>query len=276
MFESPSDANWLDRFDRAGFAILEGVLSRVDIVALSEATQAYASGGHDGALNRGGEVYGGRDLLWRVPAVSSLARSTEVLGRIQEILGPKAFPVRGIFFDKTLTTNWNLPWHQDLTIAVQSRIDMPGFGPWTRKANIPHAHAPAELLERMVTIRLHLDDTGAGDGPLRVLPGSHRAGKLSGPDISRWASGSHGSAVDCVVSAGGAVIMRPLLLHASASRTSAGHRRVIHLEYAAEDLPSGLQWYERPDRKDPAVSLALACYPGECANAERVGKRRGL
>jgi hypothetical protein len=37
--------------------------------------------------------------------------------------------------------------------------------------------------------------------------------------------------------------MRPLLLHASASARVPGHRRVIHLEYAAESLPDGLEWY---------------------------------
>ena len=33
---------------------------------------------------------------------------------------PGAFVVRGLFFDKTPTTNWNLPWHQDMTIAVRA------------------------------------------------------------------------------------------------------------------------------------------------------------
>ena len=220
---------------------------------LLEATRAYSEGGHDGVLDRGGLVYGGRDLLWRVPQVFSLARSPEILSLAQRILGSRAFPVRGLFFDKTLETNWNLPWHQDLTVAVSARGDVAGFGPWTRKAGIPHAHAPAELLARMVTIRLHLDDSGRGDGPLRVLPGSHREGRLSGRAVLDWAGRAGTLAVDCCVNAGGAVLMRPLLLHASASRVSAGHRRVIHLEYAAEDLPGGLEWYRPADWAAPVL-----------------------
>lgn len=40
--------------------------------------------------------------------------------------------------------------------------------------------------------------------------------------------------------------MRPLLLHASSPAASPGHRRVLHVEYAAAGLPGGLQWYEAP------------------------------
>jgi hypothetical protein len=237
----------IDEFNRSGFAIIEAALSPLRVTGLIEATRTCAARGHNGALDRSGEVYGGRDLLWRVPEIRRLALSPEVLGRVQAILGPTAFPVRGLFIDKTLTTNWNLPWHQDLTIAVSSRLDVPGFGPWTRKAGVPHVHAPAELLARMVTIRLHLDDSGPGDGPLRVLPGSHLAGKLSSPEVTAWSTRAGDLAVDCIVPAGGAIMMRPLLLHSSASRTTPGHRRVIHLEFAAEQLSGGLEWYKGAD-----------------------------
>jgi len=99
-------------------------------------------------------------------------------------------------------------------------------------------------LGRMVTVRVHLDNCGAQNGPMRVLPGSHTTGKLVSGAIASWAARAGELAVDCVVPAGGAVIMRPLLLHASASGTAVGHRRVIHLEYAAEALPGPLEWYE--------------------------------
>ena len=93
-------------------------------------------------------------------------------------------------------------------------------------------------------LRPHLDASGPGDGPLRALPGSHAAGKLSDQTLAAWSSRARELAVDCNVAAGGAVLMQPLLVHASASRTEPGHRRVIHLEYAAESLPGGLEWYQ--------------------------------
>jgi hypothetical protein len=251
--ESRSNAGWIGRLERDGYAILDRVIGPERLPDLIEATRDYASVVHDGRLDRRGEVYGGRDLLWRNPAVGRLARSRELSAIAESVLGPGAFPVRGLFFDKTPTVNWNLPWHQDLTIAVRERRDVPGFGPWTLKGGIPHAHAPADLLARMVTIRLHLDDCGPSSGPMRVLPGSHAAGKLDPGAIATWTTRASTHAVDCVVPAGGVVIMRPLLLHASASGTGPGHRRVIHLEYAAEPLPAGLEWHQ-PACKPEAIS----------------------
>ena len=143
-----------------------------------------------------------RNLIWRVPAIRRLARASQLLEIVRAILGPGAFAVRGLYFEKTLTTHWNLPWHQDLTIAVQARRDVPGFGPWTVKAGIAHANAPGELLGRMVTIRLHLDDCDLENGPMRVLPGSHAAGKLDAAAIARWAAQAGERAVDCIVRAG--------------------------------------------------------------------------
>jgi hypothetical protein len=241
---STAVGGWIDRLDRDGFAILEGVATLERVAELMEATRTYASGVHDGRLERRGEVYGGRDLLWRNPEIGRLARSPELTTIARAILGPGAFAVRGLFFDKTPMVNWNLPWHQDLTIAVRERRDVPGFGPWTLKGGIPHTHAPASLLARMLTIRLHLDDCGPSSGPLRVLPGSHAQGKLDPGAIATWSARSETLVVDCLVSAGGVVVMRPLLLHASASGTGPCHRRVIHLEHAAEALPGGLEWYD--------------------------------
>ena len=238
-----SISGWSDNLERDGYTILAHILSPLLVADLIEATRAYATGGHDGLLDRRGEVYGGRDLLWRIEEVRRLARSRALTDIAETVLGPGAFAVRGLFFDKTPTANWNLPWHQDLTIAVRARREVPGFGPWTRKGGIPHVHAPADLLARMLTIRLHLDDCGPESGPLRVLPGSHASGKFDPGAIATWSSRAGALAADCLVPAGGAVIMRPLILHASASGTGPGHRRVIHLEYAAEDLPGGLEWY---------------------------------
>jgi hypothetical protein len=236
--------SWPERLDRDGFVILERIATPDRVAELIEATRVYATGSSDGLLDRRGEVYGGRDLLWRIDEVRRLSGSRALLDIAETVLGPGAFAVRGLFFDKTPTANWNLPWHQDLTIAVRERRETPGFGPWTRKGGIAHVHAPAELLARMLTIRLHLDDCGTESGPMRVMPGSHAAGKQDTGTIATWSARAGERAVDCLAPAGGAVIMRPLLLHASASGTGPGRRRVIHLEYAAEDLPSGLHWYE--------------------------------
>jgi hypothetical protein len=100
----------------------------------------------------------------------------EITGPIGAIaataIGPGALPVRAILFDKTAGRNWALAWHQDRTIVVRERIDAPGFGPWTVKSGLIQVEPPFEILKRMVTVRVHLDQVDASNAPLRIVPGS--------------------------------------------------------------------------------------------------------
>ena len=242
---SEGSRDWVSTLDRDGFVIRDHVVASDRVAELIALSRNWLVAGREGVLDRQGETYGVRDLLWRFPEVRALADSPELRQLVEPVIGPEAFAVRGLYFDKTPDANWNLPGHQDLTIALDQRLDVEGFGPWTVKAGIVHAHAPAELLGRMVTVRIHLDDCGVENGPMRVLRGSHSSGKLAPKEVAEWSSRVSEVASDCLVPAGGAVIMRPLILHASASATGLGHRRVIHLEYAAESLPAGLSWYGR-------------------------------
>ena len=142
--------------------------------------------------------------------------------------------------DKTSEANWNVAWHQDLSIAVRERMDVRGFGPWSIKAGVVHVQPPREVLERMVTLRLHLDDCMAENGPLRVIPCSHSQGVLTPAKVSQMTSES--KAVTCTVGTGGAIVMRPLILHASSKALRPSHRRVVHLEFSSAELPAPLQW----------------------------------
>ena len=230
-------------FETDGFAIVAGVLTADEVDALA-AEFAVAEGvSSAGALQRGGQVYARRNVLTDVRLVRGLARSEAVRSLVEPVLGSGAFASRGLLFDKTSEANWMVPWHQDLTVAVKARIDAPGFGPWTVKAGVAHVRPPVSVLERMLTVRVHLDDCGPGLGPLRVLPGSHRDGRIGAEGCRAWLE--RVEAVPCLVTRGAVVLMRPLLLHASSAADVPGHRRVVHLEFAAEPLPHGVEWYER-------------------------------
>jgi hypothetical protein len=204
-----------------GFALAPQVLPRrtqTDLIA--------RLGPVDGAGKRG---------LLAVPEVAALARSERLLALVRPHLPAEPFPVRAIYFDKSAETNWLVPWHQDLTLALRAPATVPGFGPWSEKEGIPHVQPPVELLEQMLTVRLHLDDADETNGALRVLPGSHRLGRLTSPRIQELRS--TGTEVLCSAAAGAALLMRPLLLHASGRSTSPRHRRILHLEYAAFAYP---------------------------------------
>ncbi len=158
----------------------------------------------------------------------------------ESVLGPAAVAVRGILFDKNPSANWKVPWHQDLSIAVNQRAELRSFGPWSVKAGITHVQPPIEVLHQMCTIRLHLDACGPENGPLKVIPGSHHDGILTDAQIvSRI---KRGPIQICTVPQDGAVLMRPLILHASSAAEVPGHRRVIHFEFCSAELPKTLQW----------------------------------
>lgn len=224
---------------RDGFAIVPDALDAIAVDALLAAVAPLA----DVAAGTRGGV---RHLLRDVPAVRALAQHPAMREVAESALGPGAFAVRGLLFDKTPGANWKVVWHQDLTIAVRERREVPGFGPWTEKDGVPHVQPPAALLARMVAVRLHLDDCTAANGPVRVIPGSHRDGRLSAADVERWRAAV--PEVTCTVPRGGILAFHSLLLHASSPALDASHRRVVHLEYAAAEwaeLPGGLAWHER-------------------------------
>lgn len=224
------DLRFVEFFDHAGFAVVENVLEEAAIAKLTDAVSSAAGPGG----------YAMRNLLKSVPAVRQLAASPGVRSLVEPVLGPDAFPVKGILFDKTPGANWKVAWHQDTMIAVHERIETPGFGPWSVKEGVVHVQPPPEVLAGMMTIRVHLDDCGLDNGPLRVIPGSQRHGQFDGSAIDAWRDSK--PAVVCAVPRGGVLLMRPLTLHASSAATMPGHRRVVHIEFAAGLLPNRLHW----------------------------------
>lgn len=123
---------------------------------------------------------------------------------------------------------------------MQERVEAEGFGPWSINADVLHVQPPAEVLEHMVSVRLHLDNCGEENGALRVIPGSHLHGRT--PEDAIQAMRETHEFV-CVVGVGRALLMRPLLLHASSPSRVPGHRRVVHLDFASVQLPNGMRWF---------------------------------
>jgi hypothetical protein len=121
---------------------------------------------------------GARHLMGNA-AVSGVARDRRLLDLASAALGMSAVPYRATLFDKSLASNWLVVWHQDTALPLEHRRDAVGWGPWSTKAGVVYAHAPASALQRIVALRVHLDDSTSENGPLRVIPGSHELGVRS-------------------------------------------------------------------------------------------------
>jgi ectoine hydroxylase-related dioxygenase (phytanoyl-CoA dioxygenase family) len=229
---------WLHSLNEQGFALLSNVIPAGKTAELVSQINGVLQQRLADVDSKPG--YALRHLTKSVPAVNTLARSLAITSLVGAAIGPHPFIVRSLFFDKTPGANWKVAWHQDLTIAVREKIEAPGFRAWSVKEGVIHVQPPASVLESMLTLRLHLDDCSAENGALQVLPGSHRSGLLNAEEISRWRENVAPTALE--IPAGGAILMKPLLLHASSPALRPSHRRVIHLEFASTNLPCGLKW----------------------------------
>jgi hypothetical protein len=180
--------------------------------------------------------------LFGDPALAQVLKPGGTMDRLaRDRLGNEAIPVRAILFDKRPGANWALGWHQDRTIAVRAQREVPGFGPWSRKARVVHVEPPFHYIERMVTLRAHLDDCGADNGALLIVRASHKLGRIPVKGVERAVS--CGEQFVCTARAGDVWVYASSILHASDAATNPTHRRVLHVDFSADALPGGLEWY---------------------------------
>lgn len=218
-------------FDSAGFEVIENVLS----VENTESLLAVLTKRQLKPL-RGGI----RRIEQLIPEVATLAQSSKLLDIARKHLAAKPRLVRAIYFDKSPDHNWFVTWHQDRTVAVSDRFEMTGWGPWSLKAGAWHVHPPIEVLEQMVTLRVHLDAATIANGCLKIALGSHRLGLIPSEQVTKQIDKSH--VAYCEAAVGGVLIMRPHILHASEKSSVTTRRRVLHFEYSSFQLPEDITW----------------------------------
>lgn len=192
-------------------------------------------------FRKSADVFAIRQFLKEIPEIKDLIFNDTIKTIVRKLFGDKYFAVKSIYFDKPETSNWYVAYHQDLTISVDKKMEIAGFGPWTAKQNQFAVQPPIPFLENICTIRIHLDDTDEYNGALKVIPGSHTKG-IYRPETMNWKTEIEKF---CDVQKGGIMIMKPLTLHGSNRTTDGRRRRVIHIEFSDMELPEELQWSER-------------------------------
>ena len=223
-----------EQIGREGLTLCPNVLASSECEAI---LQSLASSGVQ--RSRAGARH-----LMRHPVVAKVANDPRLRSLVTEGLGRPGVPFRATLFDKSARANWSVVWHQDTALPLSSRFEAEGWGPWSRKCGVLYAHAPTAALERILALRIHLDDSGPANGPLSVVHRSHSLGVLSDEEVSNVVRAT--PHVECLVPRGGILLMRPLLIHSSGRVTTRDPRRVLHIEYA-EDL-----------EVVPSVRLAIA------------------
>lgn len=172
----------------------------------------------------------------KLSTLQQLAQSAPVLQLAEYYMQDKPQLMRCILFNKTAEQNWLVSWHQDKTLCMPRKFSHQDWGPWSIKDGSHHVQPPTNILNQMVTLRFHLDDNHHENGCLKVLPGSHNNGILSTQQIH--ALSEEILPVYCLAPKRSALVMKPLLVHASSKATKPDRRRVIHMEFAPVELIS--------------------------------------
>lgn len=220
----------MDDLDGDGYALADILLARHQCEHIAASLPAVIGAGRGGVRN-----------LITHPTVVRLLLHERLGGYLWSVVGRDLVAVKATLFDKTSETNWQVQWHQDRMIAVKERLSVSGYGPWSNKAGVLHVEPPPEVLSQMLAIRIHLDECGAENGPMRAIPGSHRSGRLRDEELARAVA--NGPIVELHAPQGALVVMRPLLIHSSSSARAPHHRRVLHIEFAPPEAISPLQWH---------------------------------
>ncbi|WP_346910290.1 phytanoyl-CoA dioxygenase family protein [uncultured Roseibium sp.] len=214
-------------FQRHGRLWFRGKLKSQELAVLDEAANL--------------DLKAGERVEPRPEIVDILSRDSG-LAHIMSLFGKSLVPVRIVGFNKTQKNNWSVPWHQDRIISVAERHDLSGFGNWSRKSGIWHCEPPEAILNQMFFVRVHLDDTSADDGAMRIAVGSHKEGVIPA-DAARSISETY-PLEECQARRGDVLVLKMLTLHASQPSRSENKRRVFRVDYAPIDLlPAPLVWH---------------------------------
>ncbi|MFC6378392.1 phytanoyl-CoA dioxygenase family protein [Tatumella terrea] len=224
-------------FREQGFLIVNDVFSADEIAELQSVFDGWVDESREHA-EAYGETLDGRhrfdpdsDHSAAHPSLRRVASPTEIssgyyqaachsrmTGIAARLIGPGLRFHHSKINSKLPGTRTEVKWHQDFLFTPHSNDDL-------------------------VTALLMVSDVTADNGPLQVIPGSHR-----GPLYSHWQDGRFRGAIDerhlaeqrqspvsCQGTAGSVCFMHTRLLHASAANQSPRPRTLFITVYAAED-----------------------------------------
>jgi hypothetical protein len=114
-----------------GYTVIEGIFRPDEIDAISAIVIRANSA--KPTFRKTDDLFAIRQFLREVPEAQALIFTTRLNPIIAEYFGSDYFVVKSIYFDKPEHSNWFVAWHQDLTISVDKKVEVPGFGHWTIK-----------------------------------------------------------------------------------------------------------------------------------------------
>jgi len=207
-------------FDKKGFLLDSNTINSEEIT--------------DAKLNLADIELAGKRSLLREDWCLCLAR--KIQARLSRLLpGINSLePVQCTIFQKTIGSNWLVPWHQDRSLPTTCAATQRYLTKTRIKEDIELYQPNSQTLDEVISVRVHLDPCLDENGPLQIIPGTHKLGCLTSESIASYREEKEKLAILC--DKGAALIMKPLLIHKSSKSKSPTPRRVLHFVYA--NVPS--------------------------------------
>lgn len=221
-------------FDRTGYAVIPGFIKPHDLGSISEAVEwVFAEPPHPGMSRPGNDLF---PLRWNDKIVARILRSDRHLRLLASALAASDLKWLSGYVSTKQANTPPLWWHQD----------------WWCWDHAISFRRPAT----QVAVLCYLSDTDAGNGALRVIPGSHHASS-SIHALLPEPHGDHANALDhshpamaddpgqatLALRAGDAVVIDYRLLHGTHANETSLRRDCILLSFIPEwnTLPSELK-----------------------------------
>ena len=252
----------IEQYKELGYLVVPDVLDQKLLAEIREAVEDIVAGAAE--LTRHNDIYDLEDThtpsaprVRRIktphkhfPLFAELTRNARITDILADLLGPDIRLHGSKLNMKSAGFGAAVEWHQD----------------W---AFYPHTN------DDVLATGLYLDDCEIENGPLLVLPGTHK-----GPVFDHHSNGffagtmdpelkglAYGSAVALTGSAGAMTIHHARTVHGSALNTSKKSRRLLLHEYTAADawplmgIPSFEDFNGRMVRGQPTIEPRLADVP---------------
>ena len=286
---TPLDSSQVDAYWRDGYILLEDALSEVQLDALRSDFCDWVEESRDYSKSYGAQIDGRPRFSLEPghsreqPALRRVASPLEISDACLEVMrhgrgtdaaaqliGPNLRFNNAKINAKHPGTGTAVSFHQDFLFEPHSNDDL-------------------------VTVLYFLDDLTPDNGPLEVVPGSHRGalydhwqdGVFTGAVDSETAARAKASAVPCFGPAGSACLMHTRLLHGSAPNLSDSPRTLYIVEFTAEDawplqanhIPSRFQrelvrGVETHRVRCSPYEMTMPEYPGDASFFEQQVRQR--
>ena len=230
--------DYVTSFENNGYVLMENAITTEQLAALNDQLRSWIdkSRQHDSNF---GEIMDGRPRFDVEPRTHS--PETPALRRISSPIEVSDSYLAVTRDNAALDLTAEIFGPNIKLVATKVNLKLPGSGTAVKY----HQDFPFEphSNDNVMTVLIFLDDVTPDNGPLEVVPGSHRGkihtlwhdGVFTGAVDPEMEEGLRDASVSCTGKAGSACLMHSRLLHASLPNMTNAPRSLFIVTYVAED-----------------------------------------